>query len=104
MKNNSFYGTNATHVGGKGELFHDWYPYLEGYSSAFVESVKNKYLSKAKCILEPFAGVGTTPIKLAQQNVVCYYCEVNPVLLHLIKAKSEILNLTDIKKKFLLNN
>lgn len=102
MKNNSFYGTNATHVGGKGELFHDWYPYLEGYSSAFVESVKKKYLNKAKCILEPFAGVGTTPIQLAQQNVTCYYCEVNPVLLHLIKTKSEILNLSDIKKKILI--
>ena len=27
---------NATHAGGKGEILHDWYPYLEGFSSEFV--------------------------------------------------------------------
>ena len=40
----SYFGTSATHTGGKGEVFHDWYPYLEGFSSSFVSSVFDKYL------------------------------------------------------------
>ena len=48
----TYYGKSATHTGGKGEVFHDWYPYLEGFSSSFVSSVFEKYLPKAKKILE----------------------------------------------------
>ena len=56
FKEKNYYGTSATHTGGKGEVFHDWYPYLEGFSSSFVSSVFEKYLSNAKKILDPFSG------------------------------------------------
>ena len=80
----SYYGTSATHTGGKGEVFHDWYPYLEGFSSSFVSSVFEKYLSNAKKILDPFSGIGTTPIYLTINGIKSFYCEVNPVLQHLV--------------------
>ncbi|MDF5949241.1 hypothetical protein P4129_27265 [Pseudomonas aeruginosa] len=38
----------VTHQGGKGEPFHDWYPYLEGFSSEFVKFVLAKYMPNAK--------------------------------------------------------
>jgi DNA modification methylase len=84
-------GKNSTHSGGKGEIFHDWFPYLEGFSSNFVKSVRQKYLPNSHHIIEPFAGIGTTPVYLAQDGVLCSYCEVNPVLLHLIRTKIKAL-------------
>ena len=84
-------GKEATHSGGKGELFHDWFPYLEGFSPNFVYTLINTYFPEAKLMLEPFAGVGTTPISLAQIGISTSYCEVNPVLQHLIKSKALIL-------------
>ena len=89
----TFYGKSATHTGGKGEVFHDWYPYLEGFSSSFVSSVFEKYLSKAKKILDPFSGIGTTPIYLTIRGIKSFYCEVNPVLEHLVSTKSKVLKL-----------
>ena len=103
FKEKNYYGTGATHTGGKGEVFHDWYPYLEGFSSSFVSSVFEKYLSNAKKILDPFSGIGTTPIYLTINGIKSYYCEVNPVLQHLVISKSQVLNLDRIEKIKLIN-
>lgn len=103
FKEKNYYGTGATHTGGKGEVFHDWYPYLEGFSSSFVSSVFEKYLSNAKKILDPFSGIGTTPIYLTINGIKSYYCEVNPVLQHLVISKSQVLNLERIEKIKLVN-
>ena len=103
FKEKNYYGTSATHTGGKGEVFHDWYPYLEGFSSSFVSSVFEKYLSNAKKILDPFSGIGTTPIYLTINGIKSYYCEVNPVLQHLVLSKSQVLNLDRIEKIKLVN-
>ena len=103
FKEKNYYGTSATHTGGKGEVFHDWYPYLEGFSSSFVSSVFEKYLSNAKKILDPFSGIGTTPIYLTINGIKSYYCEVNPVLQHLVISKSQVLNLERIEKIKLIN-
>ena len=103
FKEKNYYGTSATHTGGKGEVFHDWYPYLEGFSSSFVSSVFEKYLSNAKKILDPFSGIGTTPIYLTINGIKSYYCEVNPVLQHLVISKSQVLNLDRIEKIKLIN-
>ena len=103
FKEKNYYGTSATHTGGKGEIFHDWYPYLEGFSSSFVSSVYEKYLSNAKKILDPFSGIGTTPIYLTINGIKSYYCEVNPVLQHLVISKSQVLNLERIEKIKLVN-
>lgn len=84
-------GKEATHSGGKGEILHDWFPYLEGFSPNFVNNLLYKYLPDAKLILEPFAGVGTTPLSLMQRGISTAYCELNPVLRELIAAKQEAL-------------
>lgn len=79
---------------------HSWFPYLEGYSPRFVESVRMEYLPKAKRILEPFAGSGTTPIVLGQAGIECAYSEANPAMAFIIQTKLQILamNISDRKK------
>ncbi|HBR2523356.1 TPA: hypothetical protein L9P96_003502 [Klebsiella pneumoniae] len=77
---------DVTHVGGKGEFLHDWYSYLEGYSSEFVRSILGTYIPNATSILEPFAGVGTTPLTLGFQNIKTFYCEINPAMRKVINA------------------
>lgn len=72
---------------------HSWFPYLEGYSPRFVEGVRLEFLPKAKRILEPFAGSGTTPIVLGQSGVECAYSEANPAMAFVIQTKLEILSL-----------
>ena len=88
-----FTGKTATYSAGRGELFHDWFPYLEGFSSEFVKDILSQKFDSPKRILEPFCGVGTTPLTLAQMGISCGYCEVNPFLLELVNAKSSLLQL-----------
>lgn len=82
--------TQVTHQGGRGEPFHDWYPYLEGFSSEFVKFVLAKYMPNAKKVIEPFAGTGTTPVALAALSVDCGYCEVNPAMRLVVEAKMAV--------------
>ncbi|MEQ3530184.1 hypothetical protein [Pseudoalteromonas sp. XMcav11-Q] len=89
---------HTTHTGGKGEYLHDWYAYLEGYSSEFVNAVLDKYLAGAGHIIEPFAGVGTTPLTLALRGIDCSYTEVNPAMRKVISAKLTIAKLNSIEK------
>lgn len=89
---------HVTHTGGKGEFLHDWYAYLEGYSSEFVRSVLETYMPNASSILEPFAGVGTTPLTLGLQGISTYYSEINPAMRKVINAKLQIAALPRDKK------
>jgi len=89
---------HVTHSGGKGEILHDWYAYLEGYSSEFVNSVLNTYMPDAKSILEPFAGVGTTPLTLGLQGINTYYSEINPAMRKVVNVKLMIASLPKDKK------
>lgn len=77
----------ATYRGGNGELFHDWFPYLEGYSPAFVEAVLDRFAPDASRVLDPFGGAGTTPLVAGARGLESYYCEVNPVLQFVTEAK-----------------
>ena len=58
----------VTFKSGRKEPFARWYPYLEGYSTQFVESILDRYAPNAQVILDPFAGTGTTPFAASQLN------------------------------------
>jgi DNA modification methylase len=73
---------------------HSWFPYLEGYSPRFVEGVRLEFLPRARRILEPFAGSGTTPIVLGQSGIECAYSEANPAMAFVIQTKLEVLSLS----------
>ncbi|MDI6774551.1 MAG: DNA methyltransferase [Verrucomicrobiota bacterium] len=72
---------------------HEWYPFLEGYSPKFVESVLRQFAPTASAVIDPFAGVGTTPITAARMGLKSYYCELNPLLQYLIETKAVVLSL-----------
>ena len=83
----------ATFRGGKEDPLHNWYPYLEGYSPDFVHSILNNLAPRARRVLDPFAGTGTTPLTVARRGGLGLYCELNPLLQFLIETKAGVLAL-----------
>jgi len=57
---------------------HRWVPWIAGFGSGFVRDAISRYLPETGCILDPFAGVGTTLVEglLAGHNVIGF--EINP--------------------------
>ena len=86
---------------------HQWYPFVEGYSKEFIESILNEIEYIPENVLEPFSGSGTTALELQFKNISCISFEVSPFM-HLLSSvklysnyNSETLNsllylLTDI--------
>lgn len=89
---------HATFKGGHAEPLHLWYPFLEGYSPEFVENILKDFAPSATSILDPFAGTGTTPLTVARVGKMAFYCEINPLLQHLIDVKIKALTLKDNKR------
>ena len=77
----------ATFRGGRHEPLHDWFPWLEGYSPAFVEFIIGNYCPHAQRIFDPFGGTGTTPLTASRLGKRAYYCEINPILQFLTTSK-----------------
>lgn len=80
------------------ESIHRWYPYIEGFSSTFVETLINKWSSNARTIYDPFAGTGTTLTVAAMNGIHGYFSEVNPFMQLVIRCKTNLL------KKIIYNN
>lgn len=89
----------ATYRSGNGELLHNWFPLLEGYSSRFVKAVLQTYAPKAKKVFDPFSGTGSTPLTVASMGFVGYYCELNPVLQFVTDTKYKVMQLTEKTRK-----
>ena len=90
---------SVTFRGGAQEPFVRWYPYLEGYSSTFVQEIIGKYVPDAKAILDPFAGTGTTAFTAAHMNIKAYYCEINPVLQFVCSTKIRVRRLKAFERQ-----
>lgn len=70
------------------EPIHNWYSYVEGYSSCLVEEeLKLLKNSNIETLYDPFGGTGTTPLVGVQNNLESYYSESNPFMLSVIEAK-----------------
>src|SRR3989337_953954 len=95
---------HTTFKGGKKDPLQRWYPYLEGYSPKFVETVLEQFSPNAKTIYDPFSGVGTTPLVAAERNLQALYSEVNPLLQLLTKIKVDSRNLSGRKKIHIMEN
>ena len=80
---------------------HSWFPYLEGYSPRFVDSVRAEYLPNARHIIDPFAGSGTTPIVLGQSGIASAYSEANPAMAFVIQTKLSALKLKSVERRLL---
>jgi len=71
---------SVTFKGGEKDPFVRWYPYLEGYSPRFVETIIEKYAPDAERILDPFGGTATTAFTAAIMGKQSFFCEINPLL------------------------
>lgn len=95
---------HATFRGGANEPLHLWYPYLEGYSPKFVQSIIKTVAPSAKYLYDPFGGTGTTPITGMLEGIKTYYSEVNPLLQFLIETKLFAYQIGGIKKSALIKD
>lgn len=73
----------------KTESFHRWYPFVEGYSKEFIQSILREMNMKSLVCLEPFSGSGTTALELQNSGVKCYSFEVNPLMYLIARVKLE---------------
>jgi tRNA G10 N-methylase Trm11 len=88
----------VTFKGGAKQPFIRWYPFLEGYSPKFVDEIIESYVPNASCILDPFAGTGTTAFAASERGIRSYFCEVNPVLQFITQIKLGIKELSSFKR------
>lgn len=89
-KEDHFDPLQATFSGGAKDPFCRWFPYLEGYSPKFVETILRLYAPNARRILDPFGGTATTAFEAASRGLSAYICEVNPVMQFIFEVKSEV--------------
>lgn len=73
----------------KKEAVHRWYPFVEGYSKEFIQSIITEMNMEEITCLEPFSGSGTTALELQNNNIACYSFEVNPLMFLIARAKLE---------------
>ncbi len=71
------------------EPIHKWYPFVEGYSKEFINSIILEQKENVCVCLEPFSGSGTTALELQNLGIQCYSFEVNPFMYLLSKVKLE---------------
>ncbi len=69
--------------------FHRWYPFVEGYSREFIQSILNEIGKKDLVCLEPFSGSGTTALELQNSGIDCFSFEVNPLMYLVARVKLE---------------
>ncbi|MDA2934216.1 site-specific DNA-methyltransferase [Acidobacteria bacterium AH-259-D05] len=80
-KSNGSRKRNAAFSSNRGESVHRWVPWIAGFSSEFVQSTFNEFLSTRRersVILEPFAGVGTTLVEALRRGYDSVGFEINP--------------------------
>ena len=94
-------GLLATFRGGTHEPLHGWFPYLEGYSPRFVEHVLASFAPEAARVLDPFGGVGTTPLTVSRLGREAFYCELNPLLQQLVATKTHALLASDPERELI---
>lgn len=73
----------------KTEPFHRWYPFVEGYSREFIQSIIKEMANPTLTCLEPFSGSGTTALELQNLGIECYSFEVNPLMYLIARVKLE---------------
>lgn len=73
----------------KKEPFHRWYPFVEGYSKEFIQSIVKEMDRDDLVCLEPFSGSGTTALELQNCGIACFAFEVNPLMYLIARVKLE---------------
>lgn len=85
-------GLHGTFLPNKSIPVHRWYPYLEGFSSYFVENtIENWAPQNFQTLYDPFGGTGTVVSVGTELGIDSYYSEINPFMRDVIEAKTNVL-------------
>ncbi|MDD5416794.1 MAG: DNA methyltransferase [Candidatus Aenigmarchaeota archaeon] len=89
----------VTFIPNKHEPIHNWYHYKEGYSKQFVELMLKKFnIQKNQTVLDPFCGVGTTPLTCKQNGIKSIGFDVSPLAAFVSRVKTADYDLTELNK------
>ena len=78
---------------------HNWFPYKEAFSRDLVVMLaKNFYLFSGDSVLDPFCGVGTTPLACKELGVNCVGYDVHPLMLFVSRVKLRDYDIEKMKK------
>lgn len=92
-------GVHGTFLPNKYESVHRWYPYLEGFSSTFVEDIISRWASgQVSTLYDPFGGTGTAITVAAVNGIRGLYSEINPFMRHVIECKTNVLRRVSNRK------
>lgn len=81
-------GVHGTFLPNHKESVHRWYPYLEGFSFNFAQSLLDEF-GKPNCrVHDPFGGTGTTVTVAAENEMCASYSEINPFMRLVIEGKT----------------
>ncbi|HET9873660.1 MAG TPA: hypothetical protein VFP89_13835 [Propionibacteriaceae bacterium] len=64
-----------------------WYRYYAGYSAGFVEQALKAAGDKARLVLDPWNGTGTTTVVSASKNIPAVGFDLNPALVVISRAR-----------------
>lgn len=84
----------------KMEPVHRWYPFVEGYSKEFIQSIVNEQKEPINLCVEPFSGSGTTALELQSLGIKCISFEINPFMYLLAKVKLRTSYETSVAKEY----
>ncbi len=90
-------GELVTFTPNKKRPIHNWFYFKEGFSRDLIEYLISR-TNKDITVLDPFMGVGTTPLTCRELGFRSIGIEVNPFFYFIAKAKTHIYNAGEIKK------
>lgn len=86
----------------KSVAIHQWYPFVEGYSKEFIQSIIEEINYRPTQVLDPFVGSGTTAVELQNMGIKCLSFEVSPFMHLLSRVKLESrYSITDFEARYL---
>lgn len=89
MKSAPELGQLVTFLPNRTEFIHNWYWYKEGFSKALVDYIIDRFgLKSGMTVLDPFCGVGTTPLACKQQGIASVGFDVSPLCVFVSKVKT----------------
>ncbi len=84
----------------KSHSIHNWYPYLQGFSSDLVNLIIDHFkITETDVVLDPWCGVGTTNLTCKEKGISSLGVDISPLAVFISKTKlGGIPNIATIKK------
>ena len=101
MEFNGHLRSYPTFVPNKKHPIHNWFHYSQGFSKQLVEYCINSFSKKPSMVLDPFCGVGTTPITCYENGIKSVGLDISPLAVFISNAKLTLPhNIDSLRKDF----